>query len=472
MRTRNKRINLDRTVGAEENISPGEKTMRNASTKTPWHLRFAPGAILRQIGRLAFKAVSLASAIIQPIRQRLNQWNWRKKTALVTALAIVTGGVFYQQRTQAAALLGVILAAKSADFFVKFFIGYAIGKTLNSAFAKKLQKTAAAAPDGEPLYRNREYLQRNYYYGDAATRNGGQNGRSVDAKAMANQLQAYDTSGTDSSLDPTSLYPDEVLDEVSDNANLNGRSDTYKILVEVDDGEWDHLYTDTNKYHNARQARYYTVSWGGYVKKPTDAEIQAELDQWREEWNNELRLRRGWQRPIFMGKLKLGERTRYKREKFTCDKKIKLWSDFEFNRVPGDTSAGPNELQQPGKRSKYVTSFSYIAREAGYNGSIVTKVPENEKPRIDYPEPKSWEDHDFMPFDLTQIPWGNFKIIGDPVWTGEATRFFKHKKVKWCIQCNQAHPTYNWGTWLGLPWCTPKTRHEYPVYQNESVTKP
>ena len=66
---------------------------------------------------------------------------------------------------------------------------------------------------------------------------------------MANQLKAYDTSGTDSSLDPTSLYPDEVLDEVSHNANLNGRSDTYKILVEVGDGEWDHLYTDTSKYY-------------------------------------------------------------------------------------------------------------------------------------------------------------------------------------------------------------------------------
>ena len=32
--------NLDRANCAADNISPGEKTMRNSSTKTPWHLRF------------------------------------------------------------------------------------------------------------------------------------------------------------------------------------------------------------------------------------------------------------------------------------------------------------------------------------------------------------------------------------------------------------------------------------------------
>ena len=285
----------------------------------------------------AVNAVSLGSVLIQPIRRRINQWNWR-------------------------------------------------------------QKTAYAQTDGW-RYRNREYLQRNYYYGARATRNGGQNGHSVDAQARANQLKTYDTSGTDSSLDPTSLYPDEVLDEVSDNANLTGRTDTYKILEEVGDGEWDHLYTDTSKYYNVRQTRYYTVSWGGYVKKPTDAEIQAELDQMQEDWNN-ARTRRGWQRPIFMGRLKLGERTTYK--------KIKLWSKFEFNRIPGDTDADPKELQTPGDRSIYVTELSYIAREAGYNGSIVTKVPQNERPRHDYPEPMSWCDDNFLGFDLTQIPWENF----------------------------------------------------------------
>ena len=43
-------INLDRAVGAEDNASQGVTPMRNSSTKMPWFLRFAPGAILRQIG--------------------------------------------------------------------------------------------------------------------------------------------------------------------------------------------------------------------------------------------------------------------------------------------------------------------------------------------------------------------------------------------------------------------------------------
>ena len=340
---------------------------------------------------------------------------------------------------------------------------------------RRSQKKANANPDGEPLYRHREYLERNYYYGDAATRNGGQNGRSVDAKAMANQLKAYDTSGTDSSLNPTTLDPDEVIDYyISHNANLNGRSDRYKILMEVGDGEWDHLHTDTSKYYNVRQARYYTVAWGGYVKKPMDAEIQADLDQMREDWNN-ARTRRGWQRPIFMGKMKLGHRVRYISKRFTCDKKVKLWSKFSFNRVPGDTSAGPDELQQPGQRPNYVTRLSYIAREAGYEGYIVTKVPQNEEERIEYPEPESYRSHNYMEHELELIKWDNFKIIGSPNWTGEATRFFKHKKIRnWCTFCSRKHTFVE--RWLQRGWLCRntqwRTRHEIPVYQNESVTKP
>ena len=46
----NNQIKIDRAVGAADNISIEEKTMRNSSTKTPWHLRFAPGAILWKIG--------------------------------------------------------------------------------------------------------------------------------------------------------------------------------------------------------------------------------------------------------------------------------------------------------------------------------------------------------------------------------------------------------------------------------------
>ena len=463
-------INLqNRLDDSSESVKVTLNEAMNAK-KSPWYLRW-PAAVLRPIGRLVSKAVSLGSAIIQPIRRRLNQWNWRKKTALVTALAITAGGVFYQHRAQAAAFHGPILATKSGDFFVKFFVGYMLNKGLEAAFSQKLKKTADATPDGEPLYSNREYYKRIYYYGDAATRNGGQNGPSVDAKADALYHKAYNTTGTDSTLDPSSLDQREVLDCVSDNANLTGRSDTYKILVEVGDGEWDHLYTDTNKYHNARQSRYYTVAWGGYVKKPTDAEIQAELDQMQEDWNN-ARTRRGWQRPIYMGNLKLGERTHYKREQFTGDKKIKLWSDFEHVAVPGSNDLSPTELEEQGSRSPYVTRFSYIAREAGYNGSIVTKVPKNERPRHDYPEPMSWCDDNFLGFDLTQIPWENFQIIDTPAWVGRAKRFFKYKKTyNYCTKHNTKHAPRR-----GRHPCRLAghytTLHEYPVYQNENVKKP
>ena len=61
----NNRINLDRANGAADNISKGEKTMRNSSNKTPWHLRFAPGAILRQIGLIAVLAIAAALTPIQ-----------------------------------------------------------------------------------------------------------------------------------------------------------------------------------------------------------------------------------------------------------------------------------------------------------------------------------------------------------------------------------------------------------------------
>lgn len=39
MKQLNSQIKIDRAVGAADNISPGEKTMRNSSKKTPWHLR-------------------------------------------------------------------------------------------------------------------------------------------------------------------------------------------------------------------------------------------------------------------------------------------------------------------------------------------------------------------------------------------------------------------------------------------------
>ena len=60
MRKLNDRINLDRAVGAMENVSTREKPMKNSSKKTPWHLRFAPGAILRKSGLAVFAVGLLA----------------------------------------------------------------------------------------------------------------------------------------------------------------------------------------------------------------------------------------------------------------------------------------------------------------------------------------------------------------------------------------------------------------------------
>ena len=50
MRTFYSKIKIDRAVGAAENASTGEEKMSDSSKKIPWYLRFAPGAILRQIG--------------------------------------------------------------------------------------------------------------------------------------------------------------------------------------------------------------------------------------------------------------------------------------------------------------------------------------------------------------------------------------------------------------------------------------
>ena len=173
-----------------------------------------------------------------------------------------------------------------------------------------------------------------------------------------------------------------------------------------------------------------------------------------------------------MGRLKLGERTSYKKEQFTCDKKIKLWSEFGFTRVPGDTTAGPSELQEPGNRDTYVTSFKYTVREAGYGplyGSISTR---NKRVITQYPEPKSHEDHDFMRFRLTEIPWSRFKITVRPVWTGDATRHFKHKKTRSCQHTICYAGIGRITSPPGFSLCRTTTKREYPVYQEESVVKP
>ncbi len=418
-------------------------------TKMPWFLRW-PAAV----------------------RQWLNQWNWRQKTALVTALAITAAGTFaYQYKANAAIAWPAVF---SRDFLVKLFVSIGVSRTASAAFNTKLQKTANANPDGW-LYRNREYYRQDYSYSDNGSTK--TKGLHIDAKAMAAQDKTYDTSGTHSRWNPSDMDPDEVLDFVSDNTNLRrGQTETYQVL---EFGE--PLYTWGRYTPQSKNPVEWSISWGGYVKKPTAAEIQEELDEWRETWNNDFQRGRSNpnRRPArLLGPLTLGPIVSRTVKSFTLDKEVKLWSDFGCTRVPGDTSAGPNELQQPGQRPNYVTSFSYYAREAGYgpyHGLVVTRTPDDEEPFIDYPEPKSWEDHDFMPFDLTQIPWSNFKIIGSPVWSGESTRFFKHKKIRnWCNFCSRQHTfVERWFQrgWLcrNTQWCT---RHEIAVYQNESVTKP
>ena len=75
----NNRINLDRAVGAGDNASKEETTMRNSSKKTPWHLRFAPGAILRKKAIIAIIAVvavltPISAIAVHPVVASLYGW--------------------------------------------------------------------------------------------------------------------------------------------------------------------------------------------------------------------------------------------------------------------------------------------------------------------------------------------------------------------------------------------------------------
>ena len=94
----NNKINLDRANGAEEHASHEEATMRNASTKTPWHLRFAPGAILRQIG-LAVLALTMLVGFQPPavnaqIASVINRWHQAGTTGnQYTTIDIVVFGI-------------------------------------------------------------------------------------------------------------------------------------------------------------------------------------------------------------------------------------------------------------------------------------------------------------------------------------------------------------------------------------------
>ncbi len=64
MRTLNSKIKIDRANSAADNVSTGEETMRNSSTKMPWHLRFAPGDILRKKAIIAILALATVLAPI------------------------------------------------------------------------------------------------------------------------------------------------------------------------------------------------------------------------------------------------------------------------------------------------------------------------------------------------------------------------------------------------------------------------
>ena len=73
-------INLDRANGAEDNASQGVTPMRNSSKKTPWHLRFAPGAILRKNGLIAILALTGIATALTPIQTQANAWKWVVET--------------------------------------------------------------------------------------------------------------------------------------------------------------------------------------------------------------------------------------------------------------------------------------------------------------------------------------------------------------------------------------------------------
>lgn len=235
----------------------------------------------------------------------------------------------------------------------------------------------------------------------------------------AEEGPSHNTSGTNSSLleleyNSDALPKSEVLyEEVNDNATLSGAAITYD-MEELVDGDWETLQYDRDSRTRSLQDDFLRVSWGGYIPEPTDAQPQKQLDDFRAEWNA-LAPNQPLDVSQRKGALRLDAKISSAEERLVCNKAVKLWSEFGFARVPGDSSAGLDELQQPGDRPPTLTSFKYTAREAGYNGGIVTMVPENEKERIDYPEPKSYEDHDFMRFGLSEIPWSNFRITKRPL---------------------------------------------------------
>ena len=212
----------------------------------------------------------MASAIIQPIRQRLNQWNWRKKTALVTALAITAAGTFaYHQRAQAAAVLAWPAVFKG-DFLVKLFISIGVSQAVNAAITTKVKKTANADTEHWCYDRREHHLT---FKENGAWRSDGENyTRTVHAVATADEGPSHDTSGTDSYLlelgySSDALTKSEVFyQEVNDNANLSGATIIYDV-EELVDGEWDTLETGYDSRKGTSDYWLY-VTYGGYFPNP------------------------------------------------------------------------------------------------------------------------------------------------------------------------------------------------------------
>ena len=79
MRKLKNEIKIDRANCAAEYASKEEATMRNSSKKTPWHLRFAPGAILRKKAIIAILALAtvlspISAIAVHPVVAFLYGW--------------------------------------------------------------------------------------------------------------------------------------------------------------------------------------------------------------------------------------------------------------------------------------------------------------------------------------------------------------------------------------------------------------
>lgn len=101
-------------------------------------------------------ARSCLLAKLHSLRQRLNPWNGRKKTALLTALALSVSGIFYHQKAKTSVIVTSTTASEVAIWLAKLIIGYRITKTLNAA-KKKNYKYSLTAEVEQWLWRKREY---------------------------------------------------------------------------------------------------------------------------------------------------------------------------------------------------------------------------------------------------------------------------------------------------------------------------